>query len=227
MLRDFKVEGGLPQEGYVAEKEVRPGISNEPVSGFAEKLQTGFAVTVEIDLPRGNDIQSVVEAARRLQRRGVDAIDISDGARARLRMHPVAAAKIVQDEAAIEVVAHISCRDRNIIGLQADLLGAAALGEEHPRRHGGPCPDRGLPRSHIGFRHGLGWPHPHPLADERGRGPGGELSRRIAGLPHRGLLQPHGRGPGIRGRQAEAQGGGWGARLLDAAGLRDRGPGEP
>ena len=95
------------------------------MSGFAEKLQTGFAVTVEIDLPRGNDIQSVVEAARRLQRR-VDAIDISDGAR--WPMHPVAAAKIVQDEAAIEVVAHISCRDRNIIGLQADLLGAAALG---------------------------------------------------------------------------------------------------
>ncbi len=43
-------------------------------------------------------------------------------------MHPVAAARIVQDEAGIEVVAHISCRDRNIIGLQADLLGAAALG---------------------------------------------------------------------------------------------------
>src|SRR3712207_4511980 len=43
-------------------------------------------------------------------------------------MHPVAAAKIVQDEAAIEVVAHLSCRDRNIIGLQADLLGAAAMG---------------------------------------------------------------------------------------------------
>jgi hypothetical protein len=43
-------------------------------------------------------------------------------------MHPLAAARIVQDEAGIEVVAHISCRDRNIIGLQADLLGAAALG---------------------------------------------------------------------------------------------------
>ncbi|MGH3106608.1 MAG: bifunctional homocysteine S-methyltransferase/methylenetetrahydrofolate reductase, partial [Rubrobacteraceae bacterium] len=129
VLRDSKVEGRVARRrGYVAEKEVRPGISNEPVSGFAEKLQTGFAVTVEIDLPRGNDIQSVIEAARRLKRRGVDAIDISDGARARLRMHPVAAAKIVQDEAAIEVVAHISCRDRNIIGLQADLLGAAALG---------------------------------------------------------------------------------------------------
>jgi homocysteine S-methyltransferase len=63
-----------------------------------------------------------------LKERGVHAIDISDGARARLRMHPVAAARIVQDEAGIEVVSHISCRDRNIIGLQADLLGAAALG---------------------------------------------------------------------------------------------------
>jgi methionine synthase I (cobalamin-dependent)/5,10-methylenetetrahydrofolate reductase len=129
-LRDFKVEGRVARRRRVpvAEKKERAGISSGPVSGFAEKLRTGFAVTVEIDLPRGNDIQSVVEAARRLKRRGVDAVDISDGARARLRIHPIAAAKIVQDEAAIEVVAHVSCRDRNIIGLQADLLGAAALG---------------------------------------------------------------------------------------------------
>jgi methionine synthase / methylenetetrahydrofolate reductase(NADPH) len=81
-----------------------------------------------VDLPRGNDISRVVAAARSLKERGVDAVDISDGARARLRMHPVAAAKIVQDEVGIEVVAHLSCRDRNLIGLQADLLGAAALG---------------------------------------------------------------------------------------------------
>jgi methionine synthase I (cobalamin-dependent)/5,10-methylenetetrahydrofolate reductase len=128
-LRDFKVERkNTRRRVSVAERAERPRISSGPVSGFAEKLRTRFVVTVEIDLPRGNDIQSVVEAARRLKRRGVDAVDISDGARARLRMHPVAAAKIVQDEAAIEVVAHVSCRDRNIIGLQADLLGAAALG---------------------------------------------------------------------------------------------------
>lgn len=100
----------------------------EPVSEFARRLREGFAVTVEVDLPRGNDISGVVEAARRLKERGVHAIDISDGARARLRMHPVAVARIVQEQAGIEVVAHISCRDRNIIGLQADLLGAAALG---------------------------------------------------------------------------------------------------
>nr|MBA2533415.1 bifunctional homocysteine S-methyltransferase/methylenetetrahydrofolate reductase [Rubrobacter sp.] len=128
-LRDFRVEGtGQRRPMAVLERAERVEVKAEPVSEFAERLRSGFAVTVEVDLPRGNEITQVVEAARRLKERGVHAIDISDGARARLRMHPVAAARIVQDEAGIEVVSHISCRDRNIIGLQADLLGAAALG---------------------------------------------------------------------------------------------------
>ena len=128
-LRDCKVAGnGARRRVAVVEQAGRTEVSVKPVSEFAEQLLTGFAVTVEVDLPRGNAIAQVVEAARRLKERGVHAIDISDGARARLRMHPVAAARIVQEEAGIEVVAHISCRDRNIIGLQADLLGAAALG---------------------------------------------------------------------------------------------------
>jgi methionine synthase / methylenetetrahydrofolate reductase(NADPH) len=128
-LRDFEVNGaGTRRHVAVVERAERPMVPAEPVSDFAERLRSGFAVTVEVDLPRGNSITQVVEAARRLKERGIHAIDISDGARARLRMHPVAAAKIVQDEAGIEVVSHISCRDRNIIGLQADLLGAAALG---------------------------------------------------------------------------------------------------
>jgi methionine synthase / methylenetetrahydrofolate reductase(NADPH) len=128
-LRDFEVDGARARRpAFVVERAERTEVSAEPVSEFAERLRTGFAVTVEVDLPRGNEITQVVEAARRLKERGVHAIDISDGARARLRMHPVAAARIVQEEAGIEVVSHISCRDRNIIGLQADLLGAAALG---------------------------------------------------------------------------------------------------
>ncbi len=128
-LRDFEVEGArVRRPATVVERAEQVEISTEPISEFAERLRTGFAVTVEVDLPRGNEITRVVEAARRLKERGVHAIDISDGARARLRMHPVAAATIVQEEAGIEVVSHISCRDRNIIGLQADLLGAAALG---------------------------------------------------------------------------------------------------
>lgn len=128
-LEEFKPNGVRRRSTVVVpERQRRVSIPAEPTSAFAGKLRSGFAVTVEVDLPRGNDIGKVVEAARRLKERGVDAIDISDGARARLRMHPVAAARIVQDEAAIEVVAHLSCRDRNLIGLQADLLGAAALG---------------------------------------------------------------------------------------------------
>ena len=127
-LRDFRPDGATRRRASVVETAEQPEKTSEPVSGFAKKLRTGFAVTVEVDLPRGNDITTVVEAAKRLKERGVHAVDISDGARARLRMHPMAAARIVQDEAGVEVVAHLSCRDRNIIGLQADLLGAVALG---------------------------------------------------------------------------------------------------
>jgi methionine synthase / methylenetetrahydrofolate reductase(NADPH) len=128
-LESFRVNGrGSRRTAALVGRAELTKTSGSPASSFARRLRSGFAVSVEVDLPRGNDIRSVVEAARRLKERGVDAIDISDGARARLRMHPVAAARIVQDEAGIEVVAHLSCRDRNLIGLQADLLGAAALG---------------------------------------------------------------------------------------------------
>ena len=128
-------------------------------------MRTGFAVTVEVDLPRGNSIRRVVEAARRLKERGVHAIDISDGARARLRMHQGGG----QDRtggSGIEVVAHISCRDRNIIGLQADLLGAAALGVKNILAvTGDPAQIGDYPGSDLGLRHRLGRPRPCPLQE--------------------------------------------------------------
>ncbi|CAN5543608.1 bifunctional homocysteine S-methyltransferase/methylenetetrahydrofolate reductase [soil metagenome] len=127
-LRDFVPEKKTVRNTNVTVERERTEVQAEPDSEFAKKLETGFAVTVEVDLPRGHDISGVVEASRRLKERGADGIDISDGARARLRMHPVAVARIVQEQVGIEVVAHISCRDRNIIGLQADLLSATALG---------------------------------------------------------------------------------------------------
>ncbi len=127
-LRDFAPEKKTVRNTNVTFKREKAAVQADPDSEFARKLETGFAVTIEVDLPRGHDISGVVEASRRLKERGADAIDISDGARARLRMHPVAVARIVQEQVGIEVVAHISCRDRNIIGLQADLLSATALG---------------------------------------------------------------------------------------------------
>lgn len=127
-LRDFVPETKIVRNTNVTFEREKAEVQAEPDSAFARKLQTGFAVTVEVDLPRGHNISGVVEASKKLKEGGADAIDISDGARARLRIHPVAVARIVQEKAGIEVVAHISCRDRNIIGLQADLLSATALG---------------------------------------------------------------------------------------------------
>jgi homocysteine S-methyltransferase len=127
-LKDFVPEKKTTRNTNIAFERETEEVQAEPDSEFARKLDTGFAVTVEVDLPRGHDISGVVEASKRLKERGADGIDISDGARARLRMHPVAVARIVQEQVGIEVVAHISCRDRNIIGLQADLLSATALG---------------------------------------------------------------------------------------------------
>lgn len=139
-LRDFDTGGATARQAVrnveIKSKDSGEGASDifneeeaRPVSEFAQRLMDGeFATTVEVDLPRGNDISEVIEAARRLKERGINAIDISDGARARLRMGPVAVGKIVQDEVGIEVVAHMCCRDRNTIGLQSDLLSASALG---------------------------------------------------------------------------------------------------
>jgi methionine synthase I (cobalamin-dependent)/5,10-methylenetetrahydrofolate reductase len=126
-LRDFKRDTSGVQRSSVATMKRVEKVAVEPRSTLAEKIRTGLAITVEVDLPRGHDISGVVEAAKTLKERGVYAIDISDGAMARLRMHPFAVAKIIEEIAGIEVVAHLSCRDRNIIGLQPGLLSAAAL----------------------------------------------------------------------------------------------------
>jgi homocysteine S-methyltransferase len=95
---------------------------------FAQKLGRKFLVTVELDVPRGLDMSSVVEGARFLRQYGVDAVNISDGARARLRMSSIALAHWVQSQTGMECIAHLACRDRNLVALQAELLGAHILG---------------------------------------------------------------------------------------------------
>jgi homocysteine S-methyltransferase len=97
-------------------------------SRFAAHLGRRFLVSVELDVPRGLDMTSVIEGARYLHRSGVDAINITDGARARLRMSSIALSALVQRETGIETMTHLATRDRNMIGLQAELLGAHALG---------------------------------------------------------------------------------------------------
>lgn len=99
-----------------------------PRRRFANKLGKEFVVTVEIDPPRGTDFGQAVEGAALLKSLGVDAVNVADNPLARVRMSGVALAHIIHERVGLEPILHFTCRDRNIIGLQSELLGAAALG---------------------------------------------------------------------------------------------------
>lgn len=87
-----------------------------------------FVVTVEVEPPRGVDVTASIAGARVLKGAGVDAVNVTDNPMARLRMSSIAVAALIQRETGVESIAQITTRDRNILGLQSDLLGAAGLG---------------------------------------------------------------------------------------------------
>ena len=98
-------------------------------SRLANKLlRKEFVTLVELVSPKGVSAEKEVEKARRLFHFGIDAINIPDGPRASARMSALAMAVTIQREVGIEPVLHFACRDRNVIGMQSDLLGAWALG---------------------------------------------------------------------------------------------------
>ena len=96
--------------------------------GFLSRWQETPVVTVELDPPKGLDCGKVLEGCRALQAAGADAINLAENPLARVRMGNIALASIIRHEVGIEVIAHITCRDRNLLGLQSDLMGAALLG---------------------------------------------------------------------------------------------------
>lgn len=96
---------------------------------LAPKLGKKLIVTVELDPPRGINIDRVIEGAALLK--GVDAVNLADSPMARVRMGPVALAHLIREKIGLETVLHMTCRDRNLLSLQSDLLGAYALGVEN------------------------------------------------------------------------------------------------
>ncbi len=97
-------------------------------SRWGGRIGREFTVSVELDAPRGLDPKRPVEGARLLAEGGIGAINIADGPRATARMSALALALRVMDEVDIDVIVHYCCRDRNLLGMQMDLLGAHALG---------------------------------------------------------------------------------------------------
>lgn len=89
--------------------------------------EKSFVVTMEVDPPRGADPWPVFTAIHDLADR-LTAVNIADSPTAKLRMSPIALAYLVQDRLNLESIFHLTCRDRNLLGLQAELLGAYALG---------------------------------------------------------------------------------------------------
>jgi homocysteine S-methyltransferase len=98
-------------------------------SQWGRKLAAGeFLRCVEVLPPRGWNPEAMIRQARALREAGVDAVNLTDGPRAQSRMGVVPAALIIEREVGLETVFHYTCRDRNMLGMLSDLLGAAAGG---------------------------------------------------------------------------------------------------
>ena len=104
-----------------------------PQQGSMTRLQEKlaareFVVSVELDPPKGLNPSKIMEGAVLLQKAGVDCINIADSPMARVRMGCIALARLLQDHLGLETIIHFTTRDRNLMALQSELLGAHALG---------------------------------------------------------------------------------------------------
>lgn len=122
-----------PVATHIDIREKKPS-GTEPMpladkSKLGEKLAAGKPVVcIELTPPRGVDTAKVIESAKLCAAHGIDAVNIPDGPRASARLSPLVAALKIEQVADIETILHICCRDKNLIGLQSDLLGVQAMG---------------------------------------------------------------------------------------------------
>jgi len=111
-----------------AVEESLPPIPLEERSPFGRMLGQRFAISVELDPPKGVDATKSVQGAKFLYENGIDVINIADGPRATGRMSPIALSILVKREVPIDTIIHVCARDRNLLALQMDLISANAMG---------------------------------------------------------------------------------------------------
>ena len=131
-LRMNGAKGKAPSFRVVSERKRESTISPPPLaqrSNLGRKLASGeFVALVEVVPPKGIDFRKEVEGARFLKSAGIDAINIPDSPRASARMSNLALCTLVQQQAGIETVLHFTCRDRNVLSMQSELLGCYTMG---------------------------------------------------------------------------------------------------
>jgi homocysteine S-methyltransferase len=131
-LRMSDVKGRTGGFQVVTEAKRESTITPPPLaqrSNLGKKMATGeFVTLVEIVPPKGVDFRKEVEGAKYLKAAGIDAINIPDSPRASARMSNMALCLLVQQQAQIETVLHFTCRDRNVLSMQSELLGAYTTG---------------------------------------------------------------------------------------------------
>ena len=108
-------------------REETPPAVDQP-SQLSQKLHRKFVISVEVDPPKGLDATKDLEGARLLKDAGADVIDVGDSPIGRVRMSALAMCFLIQQHVGIETIIHFTTRDRNLVGLQADLIGAHAMG---------------------------------------------------------------------------------------------------
>ena len=167
-----------------------PAVAAEPVGvaavGLGERSAWGarlarkeFVTSVEIVPPRGVDASRMLDSVRALKAAGVHAVNVPDGPRAQSRMGALMTSLLIEQQVGIETITHYCCRDRNLLGMLSDLLGASAMGLRNlllitgdpPKM--GPYPDAtavfdidsiGLTNLVSRLNHGLD-PGGHPIGD--------------------------------------------------------------
>jgi methionine synthase I (cobalamin-dependent) len=112
----------------VAAKETLPPIPREDKSPLARNMGKKFVVSVELDPPKGADAGRIIDRAQYCKENEIDAVNVADGPRASARMSAQSLCVLMQTKVGVDTILHYTCRDRNLLGIQSDLLGAYALG---------------------------------------------------------------------------------------------------
>jgi homocysteine S-methyltransferase len=123
---------GVGKTPVLREGKRTPDVQPVPLaerSRWGGKLASGaFVTSVEIVPPRGVDATRMLADVAQLKRAGVDAVNVPDGPRAQSRMGALLTSLLIEQRVGIETVTHYACRDRNLLGMLSDLLGASAVG---------------------------------------------------------------------------------------------------